>query len=261
MHVALTIAGSDPSGGAGLQADLKTFHRHGVFGTSAVTLLTVQNTVGVARVEVLPAALVLEQIDAVTSDLGPAAAKTGALGSAAVIAAVGDRAARFGFPLVVDPVVVSKHGDVLLPDEAVAALREVLVPRAFVLTPNVYEAAKLVEGGIEDEDAMVDAARALCAMGAEHVVLKGAGRLERADDVLVARDGTVEWLRGERIDARAQHGTGCVFSAALTALLARGGGVLDSARRAKEFVRRAIAAAPTLGQGPVGPVDAGVEPA
>jgi hydroxymethylpyrimidine/phosphomethylpyrimidine kinase len=259
MRVVLTIAGSDPSGGAGLQADLKTFHRHGLFGTSAVSLLTVQNTVGVRRVEVLEPDLLLAQIDAVVADLEVAAAKTGALGSAATIEAVAARAESFAFPLVVDPVIVSKHGHPLLPAAAVAALRERLVPRAFVLTPNVHEAAALSGQVVDDDASMVAAGRALCALGAAHVVVKGGGRSGSADDVLVSAEGRVRWLRGSRIESRAAHGSGCVFSAALVAGLARGLGVEDAVRAAKDFVRRAIAAAVPLGRGPIGPLDTTVD--
>src|SRR5579885_2746213 len=138
--VALTIAGSDPSGGAGIQADLKTFHQFGVYGEAAITLITVQNTTRVSRIEVLSADLVREQIEAVLEDIPPAAAKTGALGSAAVVRAVAALAAPFDFPLVVDPVTVSKHGRPLLPEDALRALREDLLPHAFLLTPNIPEA-------------------------------------------------------------------------------------------------------------------------
>src|SRR4051812_6879283 len=137
QSVALTIAGSDPSGGAGIQGDLKTFHRLGVYGEAVITLLTVQNTVRVSRVEVMDPALVMEQLAAVLEDIPPGAAKTGALGSAAMVTAIARAASDFAFPLVVDPVMVSKHGLSLLPDEATAAIRDLLLPRAFLITPNI----------------------------------------------------------------------------------------------------------------------------
>src|SRR5450432_3717720 len=157
--VALTIAGSDPSGGAGIQADLKTFHQFGVYGEAVITLLTVQNTVRVSRVEVMAPALVLEQLAAVLEDIPPAAAKTGALGSAEMVSAVARAAGGFGFPLVVDPVMVSKHGLALLPDSAVCAIREKLLPHAALVTPNVPEAEALTDTAIRNLD---DMRRAAC---------------------------------------------------------------------------------------------------
>src|SRR5216117_1135335 len=171
--VALTIAGSDPSGGAGIQADLKTFHQFGVYGQAVITLLTVQNTVRVSRVEVMPTALVSEQIAAVLEDIPPAAAKTGALGSTDMVEAVARAASEFRFPLVVDPVMVSKHGLSLLPAEAVAAIGELLLPRAFLITPNVPEAEALTGIRILTLDDMRCAARRLMEMGARAVLLKG----------------------------------------------------------------------------------------
>src|SRR5688572_9780625 len=166
--VALTIAGSDPSGGAGIQADLKTFHQFRVYGEAVITLLTVQNTVRVSRVEVMPAALVLEQIEAVLEDIPPAAAKTGALGSVDVVEAVARAATGWRFPLVVDPVMYSKHGMPLLPTDAVLAVRSKLVPLAALITPNIPEATALT--GCTD---MREAARQLCEMGAQAVLIKG----------------------------------------------------------------------------------------
>src|SRR5262245_3185378 len=152
--VALTIAGSDPGGGAGIQADLKTFHRFGVYGEAVITLLTVQNTVRVSRVEVMSPELVEQQIETVLEDLPPMAAKTGALGSAEVVRAVARAAERFAFPLVVDPVMISKHGHSLLPEDAVAAVREELLPRAALVTPNVPEAEALSGVAIRGIDEM-----------------------------------------------------------------------------------------------------------
>src|SRR5438045_3387784 len=156
--VALTIAGSDPSGGAGIQADLKTFHQFGVYGQAAITLLTVQNTRAVSRLEVMPADLVVEQIEAVISDMPPAAAKTGALGNVAVVEAVAELAKSFPFPLVVDPVMISKHGTRLISPDAEHALKRMLLPRAFLITPNIPEAESLTGMTIRDESDMRGAA-------------------------------------------------------------------------------------------------------
>src|ERR1035441_7374456 len=185
--IALTIAGSDPSGGAGIQADLKTFHQFGVYGEAVITLLTVQNTVRVARVVVMPPALVLEQLAAVLEDIPPGAAKTGALGSAEMVEAVARAAADFKFPLVVDPVMVSKHGLSLLPPGAVAAVRDLLLPRAFLITPNVPEAEALTGLEIRTPDDMRRAAVRLREMGPRAVLIKG-GHLE-GDAIDLLLDG------------------------------------------------------------------------
>ncbi|HUU95969.1 MAG TPA: bifunctional hydroxymethylpyrimidine kinase/phosphomethylpyrimidine kinase [Phycisphaerae bacterium] len=251
--VALTIAGSDPSGGAGLQADLKTFHQLGVYGTSVVTLLTVQNTRSVDAVEVLDPAFAVAQLEAVLSDIPPQAAKTGALGSAAMIEALADRAASFAFPLVVDPVMISKHGAPLIDAEAVAVLRDRLLPHATVVTPNLHEAAALTGMEVTDPDSMERAAKAIAQLGPKHVVIKG-GRLEpEALDVLWSGGGAV-WLRAARVESQNTHGSGCVFSAAIAAGLARGLEVEAAVRAAKEFVTAAIRTAPGLGAG-VGPTN------
>ena len=254
--IALTIAGSDSGGGAGIQADLKTFHQHGVYGASAVTLITAQNTLGVQRLEGLPAGLVVAQIDAVADDLRPAATKTGALGTAdvvqAVAAAVTRRALR---PLVVDPVLLSKHGARLLDADGLDALRRELLPQADLLTPNLPEAAALLGGGALERDADIEAAaRALRTLGPTAVLIKGGHRpgAQVADLLLV--DGSCLWLRGRRVDTRHTHGTGCTLSAAITARLARGDDLVAAVRAATRWLRRAIAGAPGLGRGD-GPVD------
>ncbi len=251
--VALTIAGSDPSGGAGLQADLKAFHRHGAYGEAVVTLLTVQNTRTVSAVEVLDPAFVTAQLDAVLADIPPHAAKTGALGNAAVIAAVAERARDFGFPLVVDPVMVSKHGAPLIADEAVDALVGRLLPHAALVTPNLAEAARLTGAPVEDAAGMERAARRIAAMGPRHVLVKGGHLAGDAMDLLLS-DGRVHAFAAPRIDSVHTHGTGCVLSASIAARLARGDTVPAAVAGAKDFVRRAIAGAPGLGSG-CGPVD------
>ena len=251
--IALTIAGSDPSGGAGIQADLKTFHQFGVYGEAVITLLTVQNTVRVSRVEVMAAALVLEQLEAVLEDIPPAAAKTGALGSAEVVSAVARAAGGFGFPLVVDPVMVSNHGLPLLPESAVSALRGQLVPRAALVTPNVPEAEVLTGIAISNLDDARRAARRLYEMGAQAVLIKGGHLAGEATDVLF--DGT-EWREfpAPRLETRHTHGTGCTYSAAITAGLAQGMELVAAVARAKGFVHEAIRTNPGLGRGS-GPVN------
>jgi hydroxymethylpyrimidine/phosphomethylpyrimidine kinase len=249
MHpVAMTIAGSDPSGGAGLQADLKTFHQHGVYGTSVVTLFTVQNTRTVLDVETLEPRFVLAQLDAVLDDIPPGAAKTGALGTAAVIEAVAERLARCRFPLVVDPVMISKHGLALLDHDAAQVMRSQLLPHAYVVTPNSLEAAVLAEMSVEDQASMEKAAAAIGQMGPRHVLVKGGHLIGDATDVLWS-DGELHRFPGERIDTQNTHGSGCVFSAAITARLARGEGLVEAIRAAKHFVTQAIRQNPCLGGG------------
>jgi hydroxymethylpyrimidine/phosphomethylpyrimidine kinase len=251
--VALTIAGSDPSGGAGIQADLKTFHQFGVYGEAVITLLTVQNTVRVSRVEVMPPALVLEQIAAVLEDIPPAAAKTGALGSADVVTAVARAAEKFDFPLVVDPVMISKHGLALLADDAGRALRDELLPRAALATPNVPEAEALTGLPIRGIEDMREAARRIREMGVRCVLIKGGHLGAEATDVFF--DGAI-WhdFPAPRIDTRHTHGTGCTYSAAITAGMARGLPAYEAVAAAKSFIHEAIRTNPGLGHG-CGPVN------
>jgi hydroxymethylpyrimidine/phosphomethylpyrimidine kinase len=251
--VALTIAGSDPSGGAGIQADLKTFHQLGAYGEAVITLITVQNTVTLECVECLPAVLVLHQLRAVLDDIPPRAAKTGALGNRAIVEAVAHAAADFRFPLVVDPVLVSQHGRALTEDDALSVMRDELVPRADLLTPNLAEAEALTGLEVRDLAGMHRAARRLHEMGAKAVLVKG-GHLEGdAVDVLYTA-GSVREFRAPRIETRHTHGTGCTFSAAITAELA-GGALLEQAIAcAKAFVNEAIRSAPGLGRG-AGPLN------
>ncbi len=249
----LTIAGSDPSGGAGLQADLKTFHQHGVYGMSVVTLLTVQNTSGVRGLHMLEPEFVLAQLDAVLSDISPAAAKTGALGSAALIAALADRAGGFSFPLVVDPVMISKHGDPLIAPEAAAVLRDRLLPRATLVTPNMPEAAALAEMEVTDLAAMERAAARIAARGPRHVLVKG-GRLAEASVDVLYSEGELHRFASPRIASPHTHGSGCVYSAAITARLARGQSLPAAIRGAKAFITAAIRTPPGLGGGR-GPVN------
>lgn len=251
--IALTIAGSDPSGGAGIQADLKTFHQYGVYGEAVITLLTVQNTVRVSRVEVMTPELVREQLEAVLEDMPPAAAKTGALGSAEMVIAVAQAARGFGFPLVVDPVMVSKHGLPLLPDSAVAAIRDQLAPCAALITPNTPEAEALTGSRIRNLDDMRRAACLIREMGARAVLIKGGHLDGDATDILW--DGT-EWreFAAPRLETRHTHGTGCTYSAAITAGLALGMTLAAAVEGAKYFIQEAIRTNPGLGRGS-GPVN------
>ena len=256
--VALTIAGSDPSGGAGIQADLKTFHQFGVYGEAAITLLTVQNTRGVSRVECMPAGLVAEQVRAVISDIPPGAAKTGALGNREIIEAVADIAADFRFPLIVDPVMVSKHGARLMDADAVEILKARLLPRASLVTPNLEEAALLAGSEVHDLAAMREAARKIAGLGAPAVLVKG-GHLAGAAIDLLFYQGEFAEFTAPRIETRHTHGTGCTYSAAITALLARGEGLDQAVRAAKEFITAAISTYPGLGAG-TGPVNHHAKP-
>jgi hydroxymethylpyrimidine/phosphomethylpyrimidine kinase len=247
--VALSIAGSDPSGGAGLQADLKTFHRLGVYGEAVVTLITVQNTRGIRRMEILDPDLVAEQIDAVISDIPPQAAKTGALGSHAVVEAVGKAAESFLFPLIVDPVMIGKDGSALLDASARRAFVERLLPRAYLLTPNLPEAAELAGFAVDDLASMARAAEALIAMGAANVLVKGGHLQGNPVDLLLTGSG--EWLEypATRISTPHTHGTGCTYSAAITAEIARGFDLKDAIGLAKRFISSAIRTNPGLGGG------------
>lgn len=251
--IALTIAGSDPSGGAGIQADLKTFHQFGVYGEAAVTLVTVQNTVGVRRVDCLAPDLVVEQIRAVLDDLPPAAAKTGALGNRVIVGAVAALAAEFTFPLVVDPVMISKHGAPLIADDAREALARELIPRARLITPNLPEAEALTGLSIRDPADMRRAALRLREIGAAAVLIKGGHLTVGAIDVLLDGDAWHEYP-AERIETRHTHGTGCTYSAAITAGLALGLPMPEAVRRAKAFITEAIRTNPGLGAGS-GPVN------
>jgi hydroxymethylpyrimidine/phosphomethylpyrimidine kinase len=253
--VALTIAGSDPSGGAGLQADLKTFHQLGAYGMSVVTLITVQNTCAVSAVRCLEPALVRAQLDAVLADIPPRAIKTGALGSAEVVREVAHRLRRVEAKVVVDPVMISKHGAPLLDVEGCEAIRESLLPSADLVTPNADEAAALTGLVVRDVEGARCAARALVRMGARAALVKG-GHLaleDEAVDVLCDGDDVIE-LRAPRIRTRAGHGTGCTYAAAIAALLAQGLGLGDATRQAKAWLTEALAHAPSLGHG-VGPLE------
>jgi hydroxymethylpyrimidine/phosphomethylpyrimidine kinase len=251
--VALTIAGSDPSGGAGIQADLKTFHQFGVYGEAVLTLLTVQNTMGVDRVECLAPEFILEQLYAVLSDIPPDAAKTGALGACAIVEAVAAAAARFAFPLVVDPVMISKHGAPLVSADAQQAILRHLIPIAVLITPNLHEAAVLTGMEIQSEPAMREAARRLRQLGARSILIKGGHLAGAANDILLHGE---EWYEfpAPRVETLHTHGTGCTFSAAITAELAAGAAIPNAVARAKTYIWEAIRSNPGLGRGS-GPVN------
>lgn len=258
MKVALTIAGSDSGGGAGIQADLKTFHQFGVYGTSVIVALTAQNTVGVRAVHAVPPDIVAAQIDAVAEDLPPAALKTGMLADAALVrqvaSAIRDRGWR---QYVLDPVMVATSGDRLLDPDAVALVRTELVPLAALVTPNLDEAELLTNDEVRDPGQMARAGARLLELGAAAALIKG-GHLAEAEltDLLVTRDG-VRTFTHRRLDTRSTHGTGCTLSAAITAGLALGQPLETSVERALDYVHRAMAAAPGLGQGH-GPLHHGV---
>ena len=261
---ALTIAGSDSGGGAGIQADLKTFAALGVFGTSAITAVTVQNTKGVSGVQELSPEIVAAQIRAVADDIGVDAAKTGMLASAPIVGAVADAIGEMRIAnLVVDPVSVSKHGHPLLAEDAVSELRTRILPLASLVTPNLPEASALAGFRVGSTDLMQDAAETIQAMGPSAVLVKG-GHLEdaeRAPDLFFDGDRMI-WIDAERIRTANTHGTGCVLSSAIAAHLARGADLLDAVRAGKAFVTEAIRHALTIGQG-IGPVDPawGIAPA
>ena len=250
MKIALTIAGSDSGGGAGIQADLKTFHQFGVFGTSVVCAVTAQDTTGVRAWEALSPGLVAQQLEAVAGDLPPAAVKSGMLGAAAVVDAVADGLARHRLAnYVLDPVMVATSGDRLLERAAERLIVERLIPLATLVTPNLDEARILVEDAVDTPAQMERAGRALLARGARAALIKG-GHLagDVVVDVLVTADG-VRRFEHPRIDTTSTHGTGCTLSAAITAGLAHGRPLLRAVEDALDFVHRAIAAAPGLGKG------------
>ncbi|WP_101829859.1 bifunctional hydroxymethylpyrimidine kinase/phosphomethylpyrimidine kinase [Frankia canadensis] len=252
---ALTIAGSDSGGGAGIQADLKTMLEFGVHGMSAIVAVTAQNSVGVHGVWDLPAEAVRGQIRAVVDDIGVDVVKTGMLSSAALVALVAGELDRTRAPVVVDPVGVSKHGDPLLAPDAVDVVRRELLPRATVVTPNLDEVRLLTGVEVHDAADLPRAAEALLALGPAWVLVKG-GHL-RGDAVDLLTDGTSRFLlRGPRLDRRHTHGTGCTLASALASRLAWGDTPEQAAKAAKDYVSGALAAGFPLGAG-IGPVDHG----
>ena len=254
-RTALTIAGSDSGAGAGIQADLKTFAAHGVYGTSAITAVTAQNTLGVSGFEALSPALVRAQIEAVVTDIGTHAAKTGMLATAAIVEAVAGAVDDFEIPyLVVDPVMIAKSGHRLLDDAAVQAMTSTLLRRAYVVTPNVPEAEALSGVAIANAEGRREAARRIVGLGARAVVIKG-GHFPTDDITDLLFDGT-EFIEfhGERVAGRHTHGTGCTFAAAVTAHLALGRTLREAIPLAQRYIAGAIRRGPELGAGH-GPMD------
>jgi hydroxymethylpyrimidine/phosphomethylpyrimidine kinase len=258
VAIALSIAGSDPSSGAGIQADLKTFSAFGVYGATIITALTAQNTLGVQAVEEVPAAFILAQIDSVLADLDVSAAKTGMLGNRATVLVVAKRLrAAIGLSLIVDPVMAATTGDVLLEPAAVAALRDELIPGAQLVTPNLPEAARLLGvGEARNETEMESQGRAIMALGAKAVLMKG-GHGIGADAVdLLVRPERIERFALPRIDTPNRHGTGCTLSAAITAMLAAGAELSQAVLVAKEYVWQGLERGRDLGVGQGhGPLD------
>ena len=255
LPIALTIAGSDSGGGAGIQADLKTFHQFGVFGTSVVTAITAQNTTGVRAIHPVPLLNVRAQLDSVAEDLRPAAVKTGMLATEILVREVADGIRTHSLsPYVLDPVMVATSGDRLLEATAEAALRDVLLPLATVVTPNLEEAEILTGREVRIEAQMRAAARDLVELGAGAALVKG-GHLASGEIVDLLWDGSDEHVwRRSRIETRHTHGTGCTLSAAITAGLARGQTLAEAVETAIDFLARAISTAPQLGAGR-GPVN------
>ncbi len=261
MQIALTVAGSDSGGGAGIQADLKTFHQFGVFGTSVIAAVTAQNTVGVAGWTAVDLRLVRAQLEAVLSDLRPAALKSGMLPNSDVIDELSRAITKFGLKnYVLDPVMVATSGDLLVERDAIAAIRARLFPLAALATPNLDEARVLLGHPIEDVQAMRDAAPRLAALGAQAVLLKGGHLTGESEIVDVFFDGEITEIRHPRITTTSTHGTGCTLSAAITAQLAVGARLIDAVRNGVDFVHRAIASAPSIGSGH-GPLNHFVSPA
>jgi hydroxymethylpyrimidine/phosphomethylpyrimidine kinase len=251
----VTIAGSDSGGGAGIQADLKTMLVLGVHGMSVLTAVTAQNSVGVQGYWELPVEAVRAQFDSVVRDIGVDAVKTGMLASAPIVAAVADLLGEVDVPVVVDPVGVSKHGDSLLQPDAVSAVRELLLPRATVVTPNLYEVTQLTGVKVASVQDMPPAAAAVKALGPAWVLVKG-GHLEGEAADLLSDGASEHWFRAPRSDNRHTHGSGCTLASAIASYLARGDDVVTAVGRAKDYVTGAVRYGFQLGQG-IGPVDHG----
>lgn len=250
--IALTIAGSDSGGGAGIQADLKTFQELETFGTSVLTAITAQNTNGVHGVQAVDTDIIDGQLEAVMTDLRPKAAKTGMIFSPEIIALIAERLTQYGpIQLVVDPVMIAKGGASLLQEEAIEALRTKLVPLATVITPNIPEAEVLAEMTIENEDDLHEAADRILKLGAEHVIIKGghSDDPQFSEDYIVSTDGSSFRLQSPRIDTEDTHGTGCTFSAAIAANLAKGMSVEEAITEAKVFIQSAIQYGLHIGSG------------
>ena len=248
--IALTIGGSDSGGGAGIQADLKTFLALQVHGCSAITCVTAQNTCGVSRVDALPPEALTAQIEAVLSDLPVAALKTGMLLNSALIEATAQALAPLAIPRLIDPVMVSRAGSVLLEPEAIEAYRQRLLPLAALTTPNIHEARLLSGEAVEGAADVERAAERLLELGPQAVLIKGGGLAElRGRDYLLQRSGTGQWLTHAPVDTPHSHGSGCTLGAAITAELAKGQALLEAVQTAKDFVRNGLAKGLAIGDG------------
>ena len=251
---ALTIAGSDSGGGAGIQADLKTFAAHGIYGTSAITAITAQNTSSVSEIFEIPASIVASQIDAVMSDIGADVIKTGMLANSKIVEIVAHKLAEFNNPItVVDPVMVAKSGDRLLDDDAIHAVRDLLIPNSTLITPNIPEAETLAQMTISTLDDMHKAAMELYKLGAKAVLLKG-GHLEGAPTDIFYDGEQMRAATTQRIETNRTHGTGCTYSAAIASNLAKGLSLRESISAARRYITDSIKSADEsigLGNGPI----------
>jgi hydroxymethylpyrimidine/phosphomethylpyrimidine kinase len=255
--IALTIAGSDSGGGAGIQADLKTFSALGVYGASVITAVTAQNTQAVTAVHDIPVDIVTKQIQAVLDDINVAAIKVGMLSSSEIILAVSEQLSQSNIPVVLDPVMVSKSGDALLQQSAIESLKTKLLPIAFLLTPNLPEAATLLQCGVaNNETAMQAQGEALIKLGAKAVLMKGGhAKGDECVDLLIVRDGPITRFQSARINTKNTHGTGCTLSSAIAAHLAKGISLVESVHLSHNYLKQAIVSADQLqigkGYGPV----------
>ncbi len=249
LKTALTIAGSDSSGGAGIQADIKTMTMHGVFAMSAVTALTAQNTLGVKSIMEATPEFLSDELDSVFSDIYPDAVKTGMVASSALIRTISNKLREYSARnIVVDPVMVATNGAKLICDEAIETLREELLPMATVLTPNIPEAEVLSRMKIRTERDMEESARTIYESYGSAVLLKGGHDLNDANDLLWSEKGP-EWFRGRKVENPNTHGTGCTLSSAIASNLALGRTLSDSVKRAKDFLSGALASMLDLGKG------------
>ncbi|WP_071395175.1 bifunctional hydroxymethylpyrimidine kinase/phosphomethylpyrimidine kinase [Bacillus tuaregi] len=251
MYKALTIAGSDSGGGAGVQADLKTFQELNVFGMTAITAVTAQNTLGVQGVQAISKEMIASQIDSVAVDLGVDALKTGMLFSSEIIQTVAEKIQQYGWEkVVVDPVMIAKGGATLLQQEAITAVKEYLLPQAYIVTPNIPEAEELTGIIIQTEADKLAAAKKLIDFGVKHVIIKGGHDSDVNEAVDLLFDGHHSYtFTSQRIQTKNTHGTGCTFSAAITACLAKGLSVYDAVSLAKSFITAAIEENLELGTG------------
>lgn len=259
MKTALTIAGSDPSGGAGIQADIKTMTLNGVFAQSAITALTAQNTMGVRAISEVSPEFLKQQIDAVFEDIRPDAVKIGMVSSPELINVIAERLAFYNAEnIVVDPVAVATSGSSLSSKEAYGTLKEKLLPAAFLITPNIPEAELLSGMKIAVNEDMISASEIISKKYGCRILCKGGHSVNDANDLLFETDGSYKWFAGKRIDNRNTHGTGCTLSSAIAANLAKGYSLEDSISRAKDYISGALAAMLDLGKGN-GPLDHGFD--